>query len=56
MIEELVRKLESYLRAQSLEGRGGQNIDAMLVPVLRQRNSREGNKYFKENRMLVGWD
>lgn len=56
MIDELFEKFESYLRSQGLEARGGQIIDATLVPVPRQRNSREDNKEIKENRMPKGWD
>jgi IS5 family transposase len=56
VIEELFEKLESYLRSQGLEARGAQIIDATLVPVPRQQNSREDNKEIKANRMLEGWD
>jgi len=54
VIEELFKKFEAYLRSQGLEARGGQIIDATLVPVLRQRNSREDNKEINENRMPEG--
>ena len=55
---------ESYLRAQGLEARGGQIIDATLVPVpqpqasaqQQQWNSREDKKEIKEYRMPEGWD
>ena len=33
VIEELFEKLETYLRSQGLQARGGQIIDATLVPV-----------------------
>ena len=33
VIEEPFEKFESYLRAQGLQARGGQIIDATLVPV-----------------------
>ena len=33
VIEELFEKFELYLRSQGLEARGGQIIDATLVPV-----------------------
>ena len=33
VIEELFEMFESYLRSQSLQARGGQIIDATLVPV-----------------------
>ena len=46
---------ESYLRNQGLEARGRQIIDATLVPVPKQRNSREENKEIKANRVPDGW-
>ena len=33
VIEELFEMFEEYLRSQSLQARGGQIIDATLVPV-----------------------
>ena len=47
---------ESYLRDQGLEDRGGQIIDATLVPVPKQRNSRQENKEIKANRVPDGCD
>ncbi len=45
---------ESYLRDQGLEARGGPIIDAILVPVSKQYNSREENKEIKANRLPDG--
>jgi len=56
VIEELFEKFEDYLRSQGLQGRGGQIIDATLVPVPKQRNSREENKPIKAGRLPEGWD
>ena len=56
VIEELFEMFESYLRSQGLQARGGQIIDATLVPVPRQRNTLEENKEIKEGRMPDGWD
>jgi IS5 family transposase len=56
VIEELFEMFESYLRSQGLQARGGQIIDATLVPVPRQRNTREENKEIKAGRMPDGWD
>ena len=44
VIEELFELFETYLRSQGLQARGGQIIDATLVPVPKQRNSRDENK------------
>jgi hypothetical protein len=43
VIEELFGMFEAYLRLQGLQARGGQIIDATLVPVPKQRNTREEN-------------
>ncbi|WP_255097017.1 hypothetical protein [Synechococcus lacustris] len=44
MIEELFEIIEGYLRDQGLVARGGQIIDANLVPVPKLRNTREKTK------------
>jgi IS5 family transposase len=54
--EELFEMFETYLRSQGLQARGGQIIDATLVPVPKQRNSREENKEIEAGRMPEGWD
>ena len=48
VIQELFEKFEGFLREQGLEADGGQIIDATLVPVPKQRNSREENKEIKD--------
>lgn len=47
---------ETYLRSQGLQARGGHIIDATLVPVPKQRNSREENAEIKAGRLPIGWD
>jgi transposase, IS5 family len=56
VIEELFEMFEEYLRSQALQARGGQIIDATLVPVPKQRNTREENKDIKAGRLPEGWD
>jgi hypothetical protein len=56
VIEELFEMFETYLRSQGLQARGGQIIDATLVPVPKQRNTREENKEIKAGRLPEGWD
>ena len=56
VIEELFEMFESYLRSQGLQARGGQIIDATLVPVPKQRNTREENEEIKAGRLPEGWD
>ena len=56
VIEELFEMFEEYLRSQGLQARGGQIIDITLVPVPKQRNTREENKEIKAGRLPEGWD
>ena len=56
VIEELFEMFESYLRSQGLQARGGQIIDATLVPVPKQQNTREENEEIKAGRLPEGWD
>ena len=54
VIDELFKMFESYLRDQGVEARGGQIIDATLVPVPKQRISRQENKEIKANHLPGG--
>jgi IS5 family transposase len=56
LIEEIFELFEKYLRSKGLQARGGQIIDATLVPVPKQRTTREENKEFKAGRMPEGWE
>lgn len=56
VIEDLFEMFEAYLRSQGLQARGGQIIDATLVPVPKQRNTREENAEIKAGRLPDGWD
>ena len=56
VIDELFEKFEGFLRDQGLEARGGQIIDATLVPVPKQRNCREENSDIKADRLPNGWN
>jgi IS5 family transposase len=56
VIEELFERFEEHLRAQGLEARGGQIIDATLVPVPKQRNTRAENEAIKEGKLPEGWE
>ena len=42
IFEELFQKFAAYLEEQGLTARGGQIIDAIIVPVPKQRNRRKG--------------
>jgi IS5 family transposase len=56
LIEEIFEKFEGFLREQGLEARGGQILDATLVPVPKQRNTRCENEAIKHGQMPDGWD
>ena len=56
VIEELFEMFETYLRSQGLQARSGQIIDATLVSVPKQRNTREENAKIKAGRLPNGWD
>ncbi|WP_255087776.1 MULTISPECIES: IS5 family transposase [unclassified Synechococcus] len=55
VILELFERFEEHLSSKGLEARGGQIIDATLVPVPRQRDSREENKTIKAGQLPEGW-
>jgi IS5 family transposase len=54
VIEDPFERFEAYLRSQGLQARGRQIIDATLVPVPKQRNTREDKKEVKAGRMPEG--
>jgi IS5 family transposase len=56
VIEELFEMFEAYLRSHGLEARGGKIIDATLVPVPKQRNTREENADIKAGKIPEGSD
>lgn len=56
LAEELFEKFESYLQKQGYQAAEGQIIDATLIPVPKQRNSREENKEVKSGKMPQDWE
>jgi IS5 family transposase len=56
VVETLFDQFEAYLAKHGLQPRGGQLIDASLVPVPKQRNSREDNATIKAGACPVEWD
>jgi IS5 family transposase len=55
VVETLFAQFESYLAEQGLQPRGGQLIDASLIPVPRQRNSRDENATIKAGECPTEW-
>lgn len=56
MIEGLFEEFDGYLERQGYLAMGGQIMDASIVPVPKQRNSREENARIKEGETPEGWE
>ena len=55
LIEELFEKFQSYLQQIGYQAKGGQIVDASMVPVPIGRNSREENQEIKEGKIPADW-
>ena len=55
-VEELFEDFDGYLEEQGYLAMGGQIIDASIVPVPKQRNSRDDNARIKEGETPEGWE
>ena len=55
LVEELFRQFDGYLARQGYIARGGQILDASIVAVPRNRNTREENKTIKGGEVPEGW-
>lgn len=53
--EEVFQMFDRYLNGQGLKARGGQIIDATLVPVRKQRNQRKENEEIKQGKTPEAW-
>jgi transposase, IS5 family len=56
LIEKLFERFDQHLAAQGYMARGGQMIDATIVPVPKQRNSRDENDTVKAGEMPEAWE
>jgi transposase len=56
VIEALFEDFDGYLEQQGYLAMGGQIIDASIVPVPKQRNSRDDNARIKEGETPEGWE
>lgn len=54
--KDLFIQFNDYLTEQGYEARGGQIVDASLVPVPKQHNSKEENAQMKEGKFPEGWE
>ena len=55
LIEKLFERFDQHLAAKGYIARGGQIIDASIVPVPTQRNSRDENNQLRAGRTPAGW-
>ncbi len=56
VVETLFTQFDTYLAQHGLQARGGQLIDASLIPVPIQRNTREENAAIKAGDCPAAWD
>jgi len=55
LLAKLFKRFDQHLEAKGYLARGGQMIDATIVPVPRQRNSREENDQVKAGTIPEAW-
>lgn len=55
LVKRLFKKFDRYLREQGFQARKGQIVDASIVSVPIQRNSREENRQIKEGEVPRDW-
>jgi IS5 family transposase len=55
LIEELFEKFDSYLRREGYQAKGGQIVDATLIPVPKQRNTKEENQQLAQGEIPDTW-
>jgi IS5 family transposase len=56
VIEKLFDRFDRYLGAKGYVARGGQIVDATIVPAPKQRNTREENEAVKNGQTPAGWE
>ena len=55
-VEELFRQFDGYLARQGYIARGGQILDASIVPVPRNHNTRDENATIKKGEVPEDWE
>lgn len=55
MVDALFKQFDGYLARQGYIARGGQILDASIVPVPRNHNKRDENKAIKNGEVPEGW-
>ena len=56
LIEKLFERFDQHLAAQGYMARGGQMVDATIVPVPKQRNGRDENETVKAGQTPTDWE
>ena len=56
LVEKLFERFDQHLAAQGYMARGGQMVDATIVPVPKQRNSRDENDSVKAGETPAAWE
>ena len=56
LVEKLFERFGQHLETKGYIARGGQMVDATIVPVPKQRNSREENETVKSGKTPEAWD
>ena len=55
LVETLFQQFDGYLARQGYIARGGQILDASIVPVPKNHNTRDENKAIKAGEVPEGW-
>ena len=55
IIDDLFAEFDEYLNDEGFSAKGGQIVDASIVEIPKQRNTREENKMIKEGEIPEGW-
>ena len=55
LVEELFEKFESYLQSQGYQAKGGQMLDATIVPVPKQHLSKEEKEQLDQGEIPQDW-
>ena len=55
LIEDLFEQFESYLRDQGYQAKGGQIVDATLIPVPKQHHSKEEKQQLAQGQIPPSW-
>ena len=55
LIGELFEKFEQYLRDQGYQAKGGQIVDATIIPVPKQHNSKEEKQQLAQGQIPANW-